>query len=158
MRKSKKAAGFCALLFAMCLSGGCGKDASAVITAEDLFLPAETEEKDGVEQMETEESEAAADSDGAASGKGDEDGAAALGADGEADGESLKDDNVVTITISAAGDVTLGNYLGQDYARSFVQTYEEQGNAYFFQNVKEYFLDDDMTIVKSPCAAGRGGV
>ena len=54
----------------------------------------------------------------------------------------------ISITISAAGDVTLGNYLTQDYAWSFRQTYEqEQNDAYFFENVYPIFSVDDMTIV-----------
>ena len=53
-----------------------------------------------------------------------------------------------TITISAAGDCSLGNYYMQDYHISFDQTYEKvQDEGYFFQNVKEIFETDDMTIV-----------
>lgn len=52
------------------------------------------------------------------------------------------------ITISAAGDCSLGNYHGQDYTYSFIQTYEnEQNPGYFFENVRDLFEDDDMTIV-----------
>ncbi len=54
----------------------------------------------------------------------------------------------VQITISAAGDVTLGNYLGQDFSYSFRQTYENtEDKGYFFQNVADIFREDDMTIV-----------
>lgn len=53
-----------------------------------------------------------------------------------------------TIMISAAGDVTLGNYFGQGYESSFNQTYEKEQNAgYFLQNVKVILSEDDMTIV-----------
>ena len=53
-----------------------------------------------------------------------------------------------SITISAAGDVTLGNYLGQDYSYSFRQTYEKvQDESYFFENVYDIFNADDMTLV-----------
>lgn len=52
------------------------------------------------------------------------------------------------ITISAVGDVTLGNYLTQDYFWSFNETYEKQQNpAYFLENVADIFAEDDMTIV-----------
>lgn len=52
------------------------------------------------------------------------------------------------ITISAAGDVTLGNYFEQGYWGSFRETYaREQDPAYFFENVYEIFSKDDMTIV-----------
>lgn len=54
----------------------------------------------------------------------------------------------VSITISAAGDVTMGNYLGQDYSYSFRQTYEKvQDDSYFFENVYDIFSADDMTLV-----------
>lgn len=54
-----------------------------------------------------------------------------------------------SITISAAGDVTLGNYDRQAYGGSFNQMFEQQGGnyAYFFQNVREIFEQDDFTIV-----------
>ena len=55
--------------------------------------------------------------------------------------------NIIAITISAAGDVTLGNHQNQDYAGSFRQMYEQKGTAYFFQNVKDIFMQDDFTIV-----------
>lgn len=61
---------------------------------------------------------------------------------------SSEQSDKITITLSAAGDVTLGNYLTQDYAWSFRQTYEqEQNDAYFFENVYDIFSGDDMTIV-----------
>ncbi|MBQ7775556.1 MAG: CapA family protein [Lachnospiraceae bacterium] len=55
---------------------------------------------------------------------------------------------VVTITISAAGDCSLGNYHEQEYSLSFNEAYEEEGGAeYFLRNVKDIFSQDDMTIV-----------
>lgn len=52
------------------------------------------------------------------------------------------------ITISAAGDVTLGNYYDQGYSGTFQETYDkEQDFSYFFQNVYDIFSTDDMTIV-----------
>lgn len=54
----------------------------------------------------------------------------------------------ISITISATGDVTMGNYVGQGYAGSFDQTYEQKKDfSYFFKNVKDIFAEDDMTIV-----------
>lgn len=61
--------------------------------------------------------------------------------------ETEEGPKVVTITISAAGDVTLGNHQDQDYARSFNQMYDQQDSSYFFQNVKDIFSQDDLTIV-----------
>ena len=54
----------------------------------------------------------------------------------------------ITITISAAGDCSLGNYFQQNYTNSFDQTYErEQDPGYFFENVLPVFQADDMTLV-----------
>lgn len=53
-----------------------------------------------------------------------------------------------TITISAAGDVTLGNHQEQDYSYSFRQAYDQaEDEGYFFENVRDIFEADDMTIV-----------
>lgn len=55
---------------------------------------------------------------------------------------------VIDIIISATGDVTMGNYVGQGYSNSFDQTYEKlQDKNYFFENVADIFAQDDMTIV-----------
>lgn len=58
-----------------------------------------------------------------------------------------KEDEIVTVTISAAGDVTLGNLYGMTYEWSFDEMYELQSPEYFFENVKPIFEADDMTIV-----------
>lgn len=56
--------------------------------------------------------------------------------------------NIVTITISAVGDVTLGTHQDQDYWHSFRQVYDEtQDESYFFANVYPVFSEDDMTLV-----------
>lgn len=64
----------------------------------------------------------------------------------------------VSITISAAGDVTLGNYLNQEYSWSFDEMYAKQQNpAYFFESVYDIFAEDDMTIVnlEGPLTTGE---
>lgn len=71
-------------------------------------------------------------------------------AQGNSEDTSLEsgESNTVSITISAAGDVTMGNYLGQDYSYSFRQTADAtEDDGYFFQNVFDFFSSDDMTIV-----------
>ena len=53
-----------------------------------------------------------------------------------------------TITITFAGDVTLG---GEDYLRddpaSFASVYEAKGPEYFLANFADFFAEDDLTIV-----------
>ncbi|MBR6626759.1 MAG: CapA family protein [Lachnospiraceae bacterium] len=59
-----------------------------------------------------------------------------------------EEDSGIAITISAAGDVTLGNAHTQEYAYSFRQMYDSvEDKGYFFENVLPYFEQDDMTIV-----------
>ncbi len=53
-----------------------------------------------------------------------------------------------TITISVAGDCTLGTDEGFNYKKSFKGKYDAvQDPAYFFQNVQPVFAEDDLTIV-----------
>jgi len=63
--------------------------------------------------------------------------------------EVEKETSPVNITISAAGDVTMGNYKGGSYYGSFDQEFQNQnGNfSYFFENVKSVFESDDLSIV-----------
>lgn len=57
-------------------------------------------------------------------------------------------ENILTVTISAAGDCSLGNHQEQEYAYSFRQTYDRaEDKGYFFENVRDIFDSDDMTIV-----------
>ena len=54
----------------------------------------------------------------------------------------------VTITISAAGDTSLGNHQEQEYFYSFRQAYDEAENpGCFLENVYDIFSADDMTVV-----------
>lgn len=62
--------------------------------------------------------------------------------------EENTEDEVITITISMAGDVTLGMHQNQDYYNSFRKAYDEaEDESYFFENVSDIFSNDDMTIV-----------
>ena len=54
---------------------------------------------------------------------------------------------VISLTISAAGDVSLGNLQIHGYEGTFREMYDLQGPEYFLQNVKPIFEEDDMTIV-----------
>ena len=51
------------------------------------------------------------------------------------------------ITISAAGDVTLGDDVNFSTQNSFSTVYDANGSAYFFENVKGIFAADDITFV-----------
>lgn len=51
------------------------------------------------------------------------------------------------ITINIVGDITLGNFAGMSYNRSFDQLYNKNKDKdYFFKNVKPLFEKDDLTI------------
>lgn len=52
----------------------------------------------------------------------------------------------VTITLSAIGDVTLGQDERFPYAESFNQYYASQGSGYFFSGVRGILSEDDLTI------------
>lgn len=52
-----------------------------------------------------------------------------------------------TITISFAGDCTLGTDENFGYSSTFNAFYDEQGPDYFFSEVKDIFAADDLTVV-----------
>ena len=54
---------------------------------------------------------------------------------------------VKTVTISAAGDCTFATDVNAYQTKSFVKTAEENGMAYFMENVKDIFANDDLSIV-----------
>ena len=59
-----------------------------------------------------------------------------------------KKSNITKITISAAGDCTLGSDYKSPSSVNFYAKYNEKKNAsYFFKNVKKIFKNDDLTIV-----------
>lgn len=61
--------------------------------------------------------------------------------------EAEKEEPPVSITISAAGDCTLGTDENFDQSRSLNAYYDENGPAYFLQSVKPIFEADNLTIV-----------
>ena len=98
---------------------------------------AETEstEKEGIEKENTVAESAAESREGSPEGSTE-------------DSPEAEEPQEIRITVTAAGDVTLGNYLGQGYDNSFDQTYEAvEDKGYFFENVKAIFEEDDFTIV-----------
>ena len=52
----------------------------------------------------------------------------------------------IEITISAVGDITLGTNQKTSYGGSFTEYYDNYGESYFLQNVKDVFASDDFTI------------
>ena len=58
-------------------------------------------------------------------------------------------EEIKTITISAAGDCTLGTDESFGYSGSFMEEFEKQNRnyGYFFENAREIFANDDLTIV-----------
>ncbi|MBE5868989.1 MAG: CapA family protein [Lachnospiraceae bacterium] len=60
---------------------------------------------------------------------------------------SIQEPEIVTLTISAAGDVTLGKLHTHSYDRTLNEYYDKNGPEYFFRDVKPIFEADDMTIV-----------
>lgn len=148
--KKRNRIGWPAVFLAAFLFCGCGDDATALVPTDrplwsigtdesEVYGPDEIAEK--IPDFEPERD----DSSRTAEGSETENAGSQVGAESEA---GQPDENApVTITISAAGDVTLGNHQEQEYAWSFKQMYDEQGDAYFLQNVKYLFEEDDMTIV-----------
>ena len=65
----------------------------------------------------------------------------------KAEKEKEEESKPVSITISAAGDCTLGTDEYFDPSTSLNAYYDSNGPEYFFQNVKSIFDADDLTIV-----------
>lgn len=58
---------------------------------------------------------------------------------------------IKTVTITAAGDCTLGAVHTHSYEGSFHAYYDAYGETYFFEKVKHVFENDDFTIVNLEC-------
>ncbi len=63
-----------------------------------------------------------------------------------------KEEPVTKLVISAAGDCTFGSDIHYCYHNSFEDYYNRYGYKYFFNNVKQVFLNDDFTVVNLECA------
>jgi poly-gamma-glutamate synthesis protein (capsule biosynthesis protein) len=68
---------------------------------------------------------------------------------GAVDQRTVHEEDLNTITISAAGDVTMGRDALTSYTNSFDHVFELQKRdySYFMKNVKPIFQNDDLTIV-----------
>lgn len=61
------------------------------------------------------------------------------------DAEENLSEETASVTISAAGDCTLG--IDSRYSRNFNKYYKKKGKNYFFKKVRPVFSQDDITIV-----------
>lgn len=77
---------------------------------------------------------------------------------GEIDAEKIKESAPIALTISAAGDCTLGSDVNFEPSTSFVTKYNEVGDpGYFLSNVRDIFSSDDLTIVNLEGTLTDGG-
>lgn len=65
--------------------------------------------------------------------------------------EPLPEPTVTTVTITAAGDCSLGALQYHEYSGSFHSYYDSYGESYFFDSFKEIFGQDDLTLVNLEC-------
>ncbi len=52
-----------------------------------------------------------------------------------------------TVTVTMAGDCTLGEFKGQSPGNLFYQVFQQKGSKWFLGGVQEYFRSDDLTFV-----------
>ena len=132
------------------LFAGCGDDLNAVVPLKGEVVvesesSAESEDEEGQESSAEPENEAASQEEASPTEETPETQEDAFTE--EKNQEEVQPEEI-TITISAAGDCSLGNHHEQDYYYSFNQAYDKAEDAgYFFANVKEIFESDDLTIV-----------
>ena len=136
--------GICLLTGSLC---ACGDDSNAVISLEELSQTHAEENGESTaetsEQAATEETQSAAEETISESENNDQTKETEGSVSAEETQETVAAEESVeevpeeiSITISAAGDVTLGNYPEQGYYLSLPYTYEEyQDDSYFFENV-----------------------
>lgn len=65
--------------------------------------------------------------------------------------ESESEPIITKLTLSAAGDCTLGVTQQHGYENSFHEYYDTYGEDYFFENFKQIFEKDDLTLVNLEC-------
>ena len=65
--------------------------------------------------------------------------------------ETEKEPVVTTVTVTATGDCALGALQYHGYSGSFHSYYDSYGASYFFENFKEIFASDDVTLVNLEC-------
>lgn len=73
--------------------------------------------------------------------------------------EQPEDNGIISFTVTAAGDCTLGSDAGASGSGSFVAEVAAQGNdyTYFLKLAEPYFKTDDLTIVNFEGTLSQGG-
>lgn len=134
------------LLFAVVIaSTGCGDgDTAPILFYQDGKTNSDANEQEAVvSQLLPEPLENTSDGGNADENKTESSAESAVNAAGD-----VEDSGTVSVTITAAGDVTLGTHKEQDYWSSFTQVYDEaEDEGYFFENVYDIFSQDDFSIV-----------
>ena len=121
------------LIGALCFLTACGDDLSVTVSEAEEKLPEYVIEEESSQTQEAEQPEQSVEPESVVP---------------SAEESPIPEPEEITITISAAGDASLGNYYGQNYSLSFRETWEkEQDASYFLKNVYDIFSKDDMTIV-----------
>lgn len=69
----------------------------------------------------------------------------------ESETETTVEPVVTTFTITATGDCALGALQYHEWAASFHQYYDENGESYFFENFSDIFAKDDLTLINLEC-------
>ncbi|MCC8141809.1 MAG: CapA family protein [Lachnospiraceae bacterium] len=69
----------------------------------------------------------------------------------ESEEEDAATGEVKTLTLSATGDCTLGVTQEQGYSGTFDEYYDDYGEDYFFDGVRDIFAQDDLTIINLEC-------
>ena len=69
----------------------------------------------------------------------------------EIETETIVEPVITTFTITATGDCALGALQYHEYANSFHQYYDENGESYFFDKFRDIFAEDDLTLINLEC-------
>ena len=69
----------------------------------------------------------------------------------ESETEEEPEPVVSTVTITATGDCTLARSYTHSYSGSFTEYYDAYGETYFFENFKDVFEQDDITLINLEC-------
>ena len=69
----------------------------------------------------------------------------------ETETEEVIEPEIISVTVTATGDCTLGKTQTQSYDGSFWAYYDSYGENYFFDGVRDIFEADDLTLINLEC-------